>query len=150
MALGVGATAPDFTLKSQHGEDVTLSSLQGRKPVLLVFVPFAFSGVCTGELTELRDRFDELSGVEVLAVTNDHFFSNRAWSDKERFGFSVLSDFWPHGETSRAFGVFDETNGGARRGTFLIDAGGVVRWTVTHELPDARSVDAYIDAVAAL
>lgn len=150
MTIEIGAQAPDFTVKNQFGEDITLSSFRGRKPVAVIFLPFAFSGVCTGELCEIRDRIAEVEGVEVLAITCDHFFSNRAWAEKEGYGFSVLSDFWPHGEVARAYGVFDDKIGAASRGTYIIDTEGIVRWKVENAIPDARDFDAYREALAAL
>ena len=108
MTIEIGSPAPDFSLKNQHGEDVVLSELKGRN-VALVFFPFAFSGICTGELCEIRDNIAAFADddVEVLAVSCDHFFSNRAFADAEGLAFSVLSDFWPHGEVSRAYGIFN-------------------------------------------
>ncbi len=142
MTLSIGSAAPDFTLKNQHGEDITLSSYRGKK-VVLVFFPFAFSGICTGELCEIRDRLGELAGLdaEVLAVSCDHFFSNRAFADRDGYEFSILSDFWPHGDISRAFGTFNEEVGVADRGTYVIDREGVLRWTVNQGIGDARSLD---------
>lgn len=151
MTIEIGSPAPDFTLKSQHGEDVSLSALRGR-PVALVFFPFAFSGICTGELCEIRDNigaFDD-DGVEVLAISCDHFFSNRAFADAEGLAFPVLSDFWPHGEVSRAYGIFDEGAGAPARGTYLVDADGVLRWKVEHPIGQARDFDAYRAALAEL
>jgi len=145
----VGDRAPDFTLKSQHGEDVTLSSFRGR-PVLLVFFPFAFSKTCTGELAELRDHATELEGVEVLAVSCDHFFANRAFADSSGLEHSVLSDFWPHGEVARAYGIFNEDVGVAERGTYVIDGDGVVRWKVEQGIGDPRHLGNYREAIAAL
>lgn len=150
MSIDIGSEAPDFTLKNQFGEDITLSSFRGRKPVAIIFLPFAFSGVCTGELCEIRDRLSEIEGVEVLAITCDHFFSNRAWTEKEDYSFSVLSDFWPHGATASAYGVFDEKMGAATRGTYIVDTDGIVRWKVENAVPDAREFDAYREALAAL
>ncbi|MDR6119068.1 peroxiredoxin [Aeromicrobium sp. SORGH_AS981] len=151
MTIDVGQPAPDFTLKSQHGEDVSLSSFRGR-PVALVFFPFAFSGICTGELCEIRDNIGAFadSDVEVLAISCDHFFSNRAFADAEGLTFPVLSDFWPHGEVSRAYGIFNEGAGAPERGTYLADAEGVLRWKVEHPIGQARDFDAYRAALAEL
>jgi peroxiredoxin len=151
MTLEIGRPAPDFTLKNQHGEDVSLSGLRGR-PVAIVFFPFAFSGICTGELCEIRDNIDAFAGgdVEVLAVSCDHFFSNRAFADAEGYTFSVLSDFWPHGEVSRAYGIFDEGAGAPQRGTYLVDAEGLLRWKVEHPIGQARDFEAYRAALAGL
>jgi peroxiredoxin len=149
MPLEIGAVAPDFTLKSQHGEDITLSSFRGT-PVVLVFFPFAFSGICTGEFREIRDRAAELDGAEILAVSCDHFYANRAFADAQGLEFSVLSDFWPHGEVSRAYGIFNEDVGVAERGTYVIDGGGVVRWKVAQGIGEARDLGAYREALAGL
>ena len=117
-----------------------------------MFFPFAFSGICTGELCELRDNiaaFDE-AGVRLLAVSCDPMFTLRAWSEQEGYTFDLLSDFWPHGAAARAFGVFDEATGHALRGSFLLDADGVVRWSVVNPRGQARPLSAYREALAAL
>ncbi|MFB4311769.1 peroxiredoxin [Actinomadura sp. GTD37] len=150
--VAVGDEAPDFELADQHGAPVRLSGLRGRKNVLLVFYPLAFSGVCTGELSRLRDDFRDggEGDVQVLAVSVDSMFALRAWSDQEGFWFPLLSDFWPHGGTARRYGVFDEAKGLALRGTFVIDTEGVVRWKVVNAIPDARDIDEYRKALAGL
>ena len=147
--VDVGDAAPDFTLKNQHGEDVTLSSFRGT-PVVLVFFPFAFSGICSGEFAELRDHASELQDAEVLAVSCDHFFANRAFADAQGLEFSVLSDFWPHGEVARAYGIFNDEVGVAERGTYVIDGSGIVRWKVEQGIGEARDLGSYRDALAAL
>src|SRR6195952_728903 len=126
MSLDIGSAAPDFTLKNQHGEDISLSSYRGDKNVVLVFFPFAFSGICTGELGEIRDNLDVFGSAdaEVLAISCDHFFSNRAFADRDGYTFSILSDFWPHGEVSRAYGTFNEGAGAPDRGSHGIDQEG--------------------------
>ena len=147
--VDVGDLAPDFTLKSQHGEDVTLSSFRGT-PVVLVFFPFAFSGICTGEFAEIRDNIADFDGAEVLAISCDHFFANRAFADAQELEFSVLSDFWPHGEVSRSYGIFNEDVGVAERGTYVLDGHGIVRWKVEHGIGEARDLRAYRQALEAL
>jgi peroxiredoxin len=147
--VDIGDFAPDFTLTNQHGEDVTLSSFRGT-PVVLVFFPFAFSGICTGEFSEIRDHPDELEGAEVLAVSCDHFFANRAFADAQKLEFSVLSDFWPHGEVSRAYGIFNEDVGVAERGTYVMDSQGIVRWKVEQSIGEPRDLGAYQEALATL
>ena len=152
MAIEVGTKAPDFTLKSQHGEAVSLSDFRGRKNVVLLFYPFAFTGVCTGELCALRDELPAFvnDDVQLLAVSNDSPFALRVFSEQEGLEYPLLSDFWPHGEASRAFGVFDEEKGCAVRGTFIIDTEGVVRWNVINNIPDARDLNDYVKALQAL
>jgi peroxiredoxin len=152
MSLDVGSVAPDFTLKSQHGEDITLSSFRGDQNVLLVFIPFAFSGICTDELAQLRDGIDgfEAAGTQILAVSCDHFFANRAFSDRDGLTFPILSDFWPHGEVSRSYDTFNEDVGAPNRGTYVIDLAGVVRWKVQLGIGDRRELSDYHAAVAEL
>lgn len=152
MTLKLGELAPEFTLKSQHGEDISLSSYRGDKSVVLVFFPFAFSGVCTGELAELRDNVDEFTSrdAEIIAVSCDSFFSNRVFSDRDEFGFAVLSDFWPHGAVSRAYGTFNEEIGAPNRGSFVIDRDGILRWQVINDLGESRDLAAYLTALSRL
>jgi mycoredoxin-dependent peroxiredoxin len=152
MAVEVGDQAPDFELKDQHGTPVKLSSFRGEKDVVLVFYPLAFSGVCTSELCSIRDDFPEVTGddVELLAISVDSSFALRTWADRDHFGFSLLSDFWPHGAVAKSYGVFDENMGVALRGTFIIDKTGVVRWKVVNPIPQARDIADYQKALAEL
>lgn len=152
MTLKIGQLAPEFTLKSQHGEDISLASFRGDKAVVLVFFPFAFSGVCAGELAALRDNADEFAShdAEIIAVSCDSLFSNRVFSDRDGFGFSLLSDFWPHGAVSEAYGTFNEDIGAPNRGSFVIDRDGILQWQVINDLGVSRDIAAYLAAVSAL
>ncbi|MEU0332942.1 peroxiredoxin [Streptomyces sp. NPDC006193] len=152
MAIQVGDKAPDFELKDNHGRTVRLSDLRGEKNVVLLFYPFAFTGVCTGELCELRDNLPRFTDrdTQLLAVSNDSVPTLRVFAEQEGLEYPLLSDFWPHGNVSRAYGVFDEDKGCAVRGTFIIDKEGVVRWTVVNGLPDARDLNDYIQALDTL
>lgn len=152
MPLPVGAQAPDFELKDQHGQTVRLSDMRGRKATLVVFYPWAFSGICGGELQALQEALDDLvtDEVELVAVSTDSMYALRAFADREGFTFPVLSDFWPHGAVAQAYGVLHPDIGIALRGTFLVDRDGVVRWTVVKGIPDARDVDEYRKAIADL
>ncbi len=139
----VGRAAPDFTLSDQDGIDVSLSSERGRD-VLLVFVPWAFSPVCTYELEQLRDAEDlVVSDAKVFVVNCDSKFVNQEWAYQNAFTGTLLSDFWPHGAVSRAYGVFDEESGRSKRGTFHINAHGVVDWVLVNPTGDARDLDEY-------
>ena len=148
----LGTEAPDFELPDQHGTPVRLSGFRGSRNVVIVFYPFAFSRVCSGEMCELRDSFPEasLEDVELLAISVDTGFSLRTWADQQNFGFELLSDFWPHGAVAREYGVFDEDRGVALRGTFVIDKAGIVRWKVVNPIPQARDIADYQKALAAL
>ncbi|MFE3454631.1 peroxiredoxin [Nonomuraea sp. NPDC059194] len=141
--------APDFELPDQHGTPVRLSSLRGRR-VLLIFYPLAFSGVCRSELGQVRDELiPQLpADVEVLSVSVDSMFTHRAWAEQEGYEFPLLSDFWPHGQVAEAYGVFDETKGLAKRGTFLIDGEGVIRWSVVNPISAPRDVADYLKALS--
>jgi len=152
MTVEVGSEAPDFTLNDYNKQPVQLSSFRGDKPVLVVFYPFAFSGICTGELCQLRDEFADYDnkGVQVLGVSVDTPFSLKAWAEKEGYQFPLLSDFWPHGDVARAYGVFNEQAGLAVRGTFLIDTAGVVRFAEVNAPGEARDQQGWKKAVAEL
>jgi peroxiredoxin len=150
--LAVGDTAPSFALKNQYGETVSSDDLRGSKGMILVFYPFAFSGICTGELREIRDGLEDFEGddIQVFAISCDSMYSLRAWADAEGHFFPLLSDFWPHGETAKAYGVFSEENGFAIRGTFLVDREGIVRWTLVNGPGEARDFGGYRGALAQL
>ncbi len=151
MAVTTGDEAPDFELKDQDGNDVRLSSFRGEKAVALVFYPFTFTGVCEGELCELRDDIAdyEAAGVQVLAVSCDSRFAQSQWAEQKGWTFPVLSDFWPHGEVARAYGVFDEAIGCAIRATFVIGRDGTVVDTFsTDSLGTAREKGRYQEALA--
>jgi peroxiredoxin len=152
LAAEVGELAPDFELRDQHGTPVRLSDRRGARSVVLVFYPFAFSRVCAAEMGALRDSFPEVArpDVELMAVSADTAFALRTWADDQDFSFALLSDFWPHGAVARSYGVFDENMGAARRGTFIMDKAGVVRWKVVNPIPQARDVADYQKALAAL
>jgi peroxiredoxin len=152
MAVSVGDRAPDFALKDQNNQLVRLASFAGRRAVLLVFYPLAFSRICSGELSVLRDDLPSFSNdrVQLLTVSVDSVFSHKVWAEQEGFGFPLLSDFWPHGEVAQRYGVFDADRGLALRGTFLVDASGVVRYKVVNDVPTARDASEYREAVAAL
>ena len=152
MAVTVGDPAPDFELRDQHGQSVRLSVSRGSEAVLVVFYPWAFSGVCGGELRDLQEHRDDVLGddVALLTISTDPMYALRAFADQQGFTFPMLSDFWPHGAVASAYGVFSEEVGIALRGSFLVDRDGVVRWSVVNGIPDARDLDDYRKAVAAL
>jgi peroxiredoxin len=152
MTVQVGDDAPDFALKNQHGKTVRLSEFRDLRNVVLVFYPWAFTGVCGGELLDLQKHLNEFENddVALLAVSTDSMYALRTFADAEGFTFPLLQDFWPHGEVAASYGVLHPDIGVALRGTFVIDKAGVVRWTVTNEIGDARSLDDYRKALAAL
>ena len=128
--IAVGDEAPNFTLKDQNNEEVELASFRGKKAVLIVFYPLAFTGICTGELQALRDNIDTYQNddVQVLTISVDSAYSHKIFSEREGFQYPLLADFWPHGEVAQRYGVFLEPAGIANRGTFLVDKDGIVRF----------------------
>ena len=142
MTPRVGQPAPDFELRDQHGQLVRLSAFRGHKAVVVMFYPFAFSRVCTGELGAVRDDLAtfESPDVQLVAVSCDPMFSLRVYAEQEGLTFPLLSDFWPHGEVARAYGVFNADRGCADRSTFIVDRHGDVRWVVHSAMPDARDL----------
>lgn len=152
MVLEVGAQAPDFTLSDQNGEELTLSELVAEGPVALVFFPLAFSGICTGELCELRDNLAVFqdSKVRLIGVSVDSVYALKAWSDAEGYEFPILSDFWPHGAVANEYGVFVEEAGIATRATLVIGDDRRVLASFETAPGEARDFGAYREALAAI
>jgi len=153
MAIDVGDVAPDFELKNPNNELVKLSGFRGDKPVLLVFYPFTFTGLCEAELCALRDDFSQFvdAGVQVLAVSCDTKNAQKMWTEQQGFPYPVLSDFWPHGATAQAYGVFNDVLGCANRATFLIDRDGkVVDTFATDSIGTTREASRYAEALTKL
>ena len=152
MAVDLGDVAPEFTLRDQHGQEVTLSDFRGGKHVVLVFYPLAFTSTCQGELRSIRDDLPRFQNdeVQILAVSVDSVAAHRVWADREGFTFPLLSDFWPHGEVARRYGVFNDQRGTALRGTFVIDKDGVVRWKVVNVGGEARDQSQWKAALSEL
>jgi peroxiredoxin len=147
--IAVGALAPDFTLRDQNNEELTLSSFRGRKAVLLVFYPLAFTGICTGELCVVRDDLPTFQNddVQVATISVDSPYSHKIFAEREGYQFPLLADFWPHGGVAKQYGVFNETAGFANRGTFLIDRDGVVRFAEMNEPGQGRDAQRWREAI---
>ncbi|HEX6627450.1 MAG TPA: redoxin domain-containing protein [Gemmatimonadaceae bacterium] len=125
----VGDTAPEFSVASTSGKDVTLSSFRGKKNVLLAFFPLAFTGTCTKELACFTEDFDRFAGhgVEILPISVDSVPSLREFKNKLQMKTELLSDF--RREVSRAYGVLNDAKFYSNRAYFLIDREGRVRWS---------------------
>jgi mycoredoxin-dependent peroxiredoxin len=152
VSLALGQPAPDFALRNQHGQTVSLAGFRGTKNVVVLFYPWAFSGVCSGELSEIRDNLADLQNdaSELLAISCDAMYSLRAFADRDGLEFSLLSDFWPHGEVARRYGIFNEEVGISGRSTFIVDREGTLRWHVSNAIGEARDLSAYRKALAEL
>ncbi len=152
MPATVGQPAPPFELRDTEGNMVNLDSLKGRK-TLIVFIPFPFTGTCEMELCTLRDHLAELNDLDanVVAITTDTHFANAEWSKKNQFGFAVLSDFWPHGAVTEAYGTFDPRVGAANRSTYVLDENGIVRNIIaTESRKFAREYEDYVKALESI
>lgn len=149
---GIADRAPAFQLRDQHGSEQSLASRSGERNVLLVFYPFAFTGVCSGEMLALQAHADDWAsrGTDVLAVSCDPVPSLNAFAEANGLTMPLLSDFWPHGKVATAYGAFDKSLGAAGRATYLIDKSGTVRWTVQSAIADARDINDYLKALADL
>jgi peroxiredoxin len=149
MAVEVGSEAPDFTLRDENGEEFTLSSLRGRNAVL-VFYPLAFSGICTKELHDLSDateRYDA-AGAEVIGISIDSPFVQKAFKRDEDLKAKLLSDFHPKGAVAKQYDAYIEEAGVATRATFVIDKDGKVAHKVVTHPGEARNQDEYLEALA--
>lgn len=148
----VGEQAPDFTLKDQNNQQVTLSAFQDMRAVLLVFFPLAFTGICQRELDDIQDRIDDFVNADLatLAVSVGPSPTHKVWAAERGFTFPVLSDFWPHGVVSQAYDVFNPDSGFANRGTFGIDAAGVIRFADCKQPGEARDQEVWAAALSAL
>jgi peroxiredoxin len=135
VAIGTGDKAPDFDLEDAGGARVRLSDFLGRANVLLVFHPFAWTGVCTEEARDLQENLEAFrqANTEVVLVACDPPPARQAWKRDLGAEYAFPSDFWPHGAVAKAYGVFNESTGAPVRGTFLIDTDGVVIWSLVNE-----------------
>lgn len=132
----VGSVAPDFTLPSTAGRDVTLSAFRG-KNVLLAFFPLAFTSVCTREMCEFSEDYARYgnAATDVLPISVDSIPTLKEFKAKELIGVDLLSDF--KREVSRRYGVLLDSFFSARA-YFLIDRRGVLRWSFVEETPGTK------------
>ena len=152
MPLEVGAKAPDFTLVSQNRDKISLDDLKGRKS-MIVFMPYPHTRTCEAEASEIRDNWASFEGVDanVVMITTHAVSTNRDWAEDNDFPFPILSDYWPHGEVSRAYDTFDETFGYAKRTTYFLDPDGVIREVIASDvLKEARPFATYLPALESI
>jgi peroxiredoxin len=148
--IAAGEPAPDFKLRDQVGEEVTLSSFSGRR-VMLVFYPFAFSGVCSDQLSVYQEVKPEIEakGVELVGISCDSIHANKAFREKLGIDTTLLSDFEPKGEVAKAYGSYFEPAGMSNRTLVLIGADGKVEWSYEAPSPgDAPGANIIFDALA--
>lgn len=148
--IGIGEKAPDFTLRSANGEDVTLSSLLGKKTVVLYFYPKDETPGCTAEACEFRDSYEDFvkAGAEVVGVSSDSTDSHERFASKHRLPFVLLSD--PKGEARAKYGVKSTLGILAGRETFVIDRKGIVRHAFRSQLRFGAHVTTALEVVKKL
>ena len=132
--IAAGEQAPDFTLRDQDGEEVSLSDYRGKK-VLLVFYPFDFSNVCSDQLSLYQEVKPEIEakGVTMLGISIDHPYAHKAFQEKLGIDTTLLADFEPKGAVAKAYGSYVDSIGMANRTLVLVDGDGKVEWP--HESP---------------
>lgn len=152
MPLEVGTLAPEFTLKDQNNQDVSLADYRGEKNVLIVFYPLAFTGVCQGELCKVRDELPkyENDNAAIIAISVGPPPTHKIWAAEQGYTFPLLSDFWPHGTIAQQYQVFNDTSGFANRGTFVVDREGYIRFAEENAPGEPRDQAAWEKALAAL
>jgi len=150
MAVQTGEKAPEFDLEVTHDERVRLSDFAGRANVLLVFHPFAFTEICEDEARDLQENLESFGNAqtEIVFVSCDAAPSRQAWKRALGAEYTFASDFWGHGAAAKAYGVFNEQNGAPFRGTFLIDKGGTVVWSLVKS--DERRTEMVPESLDAL
>lgn len=152
MALELGQVVPNFKLRAHDRSEMTRDNLVGKRS-LIVFMPFAFTRTCHGEMCMLRDNLALLNDLDanVVVVTCDTVAVNAKWSEENGFGFPVLSDFWPHGDMTKAYGAFNELYGAANRRTVILDVDAVARRIIESDaLGTPRKLDEYIEALTSI
>ena len=141
MAVTTSERAPAFDLAVTDEERVALSDFLGQSNVLLVFHPFAFTPVCEEEARDLQENLESFRNAqtEIVFVSCDPSAARQAWKRELEAEYTFASDFWPHGAAAKAYGVFNEANGAAHRGTFLIDKEGNVIWSLVNVKDERRT-----------
>jgi peroxiredoxin len=151
--LKPGDEAPDFELRSHKGGTVRLSDFRGKKNVVVAFHPLAFTPVCATQMTNYetdRPRVDQHDAV-VLGISIDPQPSKAAWAKTlGPISFDLLSDFHPHGDVAKRYGVFREKEGFSERAVFVVDKQGRIAWSKTYDIPEQPKSEDYLSALASL
>lgn len=158
MSVEIGQPGPDFELSATTGDSIALRERRGQGPTVLLFVPLAFSPVCTNELTKIRDDYEEYTkhGAEVMAASVDSPFTLKVWAEQLKLPFPLLSDF--NKEVSRAYGALHDDmlglKGVAKRAVFVMDGRGTVRYRWVSDdpgqLPEFDEIKAAVKEAAAI
>lgn len=148
MTIKVGEKAPEFVLKDQNKEEIDLAKLKGKK-VILSWHPLAFTSVCTDQMRSLErnyDRIQEKGDTVVIGISIDPFPAKQKWADILCIeNVKIVSDFFPYGQVSKAYGVFNEENGASKRANVIIDEDGNVKWVKVYEPSELPDIDEVIE-----
>jgi peroxiredoxin len=146
MTIEVGKQAPDFTTVNEANEKITLSNFKGKK-IVLIFYPFDFSGLCQGELCEVRDNYNEWidKGAIVFGISRDSRHAHAAFKKQENFPFSLLAD--TKGEIAKLYGAWNEAFAAAERMTLVINENGQIVFKIHNGIPDARDHSGVLAAI---
>jgi peroxiredoxin len=142
--IEAGSPAPEFTLRDQDGNNVSLADYRGRT-VVLVFYPADFSRVCTDQLSvyqEVLPQFEE-AGAQLVGISVDGAFCHKAFQEHQGLTIPLLADFHPKGEVAKAYGVWSEEHGVAGRALVMVGPDGVVQWSYMSpplEVPGANLI----------
>lgn len=149
LSITTGELAPDFALQNEEGETVRLSDMRGR-PVVLVFYPFDWSYICTGELCDLRDKASDwmATGAVVYGISRDSIYSHKAWKSHLGLNYTLLADLV--GDVATLYGAWNNAGHHATRTTIVVDPGGTIRYIVRNGGGDARDHAEMIQAVRAM
>jgi peroxiredoxin len=164
MALTTGTAAPDFSLPTKTADgpkQIKLSDFRGRQPVVLLFVPMAFTGTCTDELCAVSQSLNRYSSLNaaVLGISGDNPFAQEAWAQKEHIEFPLLSDY--EHKVAGAYGIAYESflpqiglgmGGVAKRSAFVVDKAGIIQYAEVNDdarvLPDFEAIVAKLQTLA--
>ena len=152
MVVGTGEQAPEFDLEEAYDKPrLRLRDFHGKRNVLLVFHPFAFTAVCREEALDLQANLESFHHAEtdVIFVSCDPSAARQAWKQELGATYAFASDFWQHGATARAYGVFNAETGAPLRGTFLIDKDGIVIWSLVKDGKRTEMVPESLEALEA-
>ena len=149
--LAPGTAAPDFKLHTTPDQTVALSEFRGA-PVILAFYPADWSPVCGDQMTLYNEVLSEFHrfNATLIGISVDGVWCHTAYANQNKLHFPLMADFQPKGEVARAYGVYREADGVCERALFVIDAGGIIRWSYVSPIGVNPGADGILSALEAL
>lgn len=149
----IGKKAPDFSLPTHLGGRIRLSDYRGKSNVVIAFYPLDYTPVCSNQMPSYENQLDEFTklNTQVLGISADSIPAHQSWSKSiGGISFHLLSDFWPHGEVARKFGVFLDDKGIPDRYIFIVDKEGIIRY-IEHvglkNIPDNTKIISFLKSL---